>query len=168
MRSCNNAVAFCVVQGRAPWLTGLAGEDPAAAIVEGWRRSRDGDWQRLRALEARLAAVSPRHLLHPAAVHLRVDWRRQAARRGEADLAAEAIELLDPLLVPAPRAADLLLRARLAVLAGDSPTALASLFELVHHPAAEPMLRQASAVFGGLPATAREDPRHSALAALLR
>ena len=159
-----------IVQGSAPRLTELAARDPAAAaVVEGWRRAHGGNRQEVRDLEPTLAAIPPRHPLHTAAVRLRVGWRQHAARQadGAPQLAAEAIELLDPLLPNTPPAADLLLRARLAILADDAPIALASLFELASHPTAKPLLGQAKQVFDALPAAARQDPRHRSLGALL-
>ncbi len=101
-------------------------DDPAAAVASGWRLATAGDWTGLRRLDPRLAAVGTHHPLWEAATRLRVIWRADV---GEADLAYEALELLNPLLAPFARPRDLLLRARAAAAAGEARSALAALDE---------------------------------------
>ncbi len=100
--------------------------DPGAAVIAGWRASGAGDRQAVRRLEQRLAAIDPRHALFEEATRLRVEWRVES---GEPEAAAEALNLLEALLVPAPRPADLLLQARAAAAAGDARKALAAVDE---------------------------------------
>ena len=107
---------------------GRVQEDPAAAVASGWRLAAAGDWTGLRRLDPRLAAVDTRHPLWEAATRLRVNWRADA---GDADLAYEALELLNPLLAPVARPGDLLQRARAAAAAGEIRSALAALDEAV-------------------------------------
>jgi len=126
--------------------------DPAAAVASGWRLAASGDWTGLRRLDPRLAAIDTRHPLWEAATRLRVNWRTES---GDVDLAYEALELLNPLLAPFAQPRDLLLRARAAVAAGETRSALAALNEALpsggsrRNPA---VVRQARRILASLPA----------------
>jgi spermidine synthase len=106
----------------------LVGTDPlAAAVLEGWRRSRGGRLRDVEELEPVLAGASRHEPLHEPALRLRLGWRLAS---GDPALAREAIALFDPFMAEAARAPDAILRARLALAAGDAPTAYASLLEV--------------------------------------
>jgi predicted membrane-bound spermidine synthase len=100
-----------------------ARQDPAAALVAGWRLNAAGDWTGVQRLERRLEEVDSHHPLWAAATRLRVSWRIGAGQ------GARALELLEPLLAPVARPDDLLLRARAAASIGSFRTALAALDE---------------------------------------
>lgn len=99
-----------------------------AMIVEGWRLNAAGDWQGVRRLESRLDGIEPRHPLYPSATRLRARWR--IASENDARV-REALDLLLPLLAPAPRPRDLLLRARAGATIGESHIALGSISEVL-------------------------------------
>lgn len=143
-------------------------DSSAAAVVEGWRLVRAADFQALRRLEPALAGIDVRHALHQSAAELRVAWRQAS---GEPALAREALELLDLILARAPGARlKLIQRARLALLAGDTPTCLASLSEIVpalEHRPKPGLVRGTAAIFRSLPPEAREDARYARLEAEL-
>ncbi len=99
------------------------GESPAAAVVEGWRLSGEA-WQDVRRLETRLSEIGVRHPLFVAATRLRVSWRVDS---GEADLAQEALDLIEPLQAALRQPEDLLLQARAGQAAGQPQVALAAI-----------------------------------------
>ena len=81
----------------------------------------------MRDLETDLAAVvTPRPLYEPA-LRLRIGWRLAS---GDRDRAREAITLLDTFMADYGTPSHALLRARLALAAGEAPTAYASLLEI--------------------------------------
>ena len=108
-------------------LTRAASDPGAAAVIEGWRRSRAGRLAEVRDLETDLAAVVRHGSLHEAALRLRIGWRLAS---GDRDRAREAITLLDTFMADYGTAPHALLRARLALAAGEAPTAYASLLEI--------------------------------------
>lgn len=105
----------------------IAADPLAAAVLDGWRRSKSGRLAEVEALEPVLAGAVRHEPLHEAALRLRIGWRLAS---GVPQRAREAIALLDPFMAEAARAPDALLRARLALAAGDAPTAYASLLEI--------------------------------------
>ncbi len=96
---------------------------------------QQGRWSDLADLDASLAALDPRAPLRDAATRLRVAWRIGS---GDGASAAEAIELLAPLLAVWPRTDDLALRLEAAIVAGDDASALASIRELALRPDTRP------------------------------
>ncbi len=145
-------------------LTVRIAEDPlAAAVVEGWRSLQTGDALGVRRLEPQLAAVGPKHPLANSATRLRIAWRQAD---GNAELAAEAIDLLEPQLALGLRAGTgLIQRTQLALAAGDPDVALASLLELAvqlrrqtaRTEAFEQRARQALGLAQALPPSVRDD-----------
>ena len=129
------AGAHGVARGRA--LT--RGEDPGgllpriaadplgAAVLEGWRRSRSGQLPDVEELEPVLASAVRHEPLYEPALRLRLGWRLAS---GDPARAREAIALFDPFMAEAARAPDAVLRARLALAAGDAPAAYANLLEV--------------------------------------
>ncbi len=98
--------------------------DPAAAVIAGWRAAGAGDWHQLRGLEQRLVAVEPRHPLFSETTRLRARWRVEGA---QPEIAAEAMTLLETVLSPVGKPADVLLYARAATHAGKPLAALAAI-----------------------------------------
>ncbi|MEO1081711.1 MAG: fused MFS/spermidine synthase [Pseudomonadota bacterium] len=101
----------------APEIASLANRltGPSRAALEGWVFGASGNFDQLRSLDARLAAVDPRSQLYPVAVKLRVDWRLWFARsENNRDLALEGMALLDTLLASYWNADLYLLRAACA------------------------------------------------------
>ena len=106
-------------RGQSFSFTAQLGESPAAAVVEGWRLSGEA-WQGLRRLETQLSQIDVRHPLFVAATRLRVD-------SGEADLAQEALDLLEPLQAPLLQLEELFLQARAGETAGKPQITLAAI-----------------------------------------
>lgn len=113
-------------QAVARWVS----TDPLAAAFVGaseagisWGASAEGRM----AGDAALAAIPPEHPLFVPALRLRVEGR---LRDGGEARAREAMALLEPLLARRHLLPDHLLRARLALRAGDSDAAVASLHEV--------------------------------------
>ena len=95
-----------------------------AAVVAGWRAESLGDDAALRRLDAELAKATPREAAFKPAALLRASWR---SRSGDPALAAEALALVDGVIVPSALPADLVLRARAAAGAGRRDLAIATL-----------------------------------------
>jgi hypothetical protein len=115
--------------GSAP-VAALAFPDPTpgeAALIEAWRRQRQGDWAGVRELDASLAGIGGGDALYAEAIRLRAGWR---VASGEPERAREARELLGLSLARTFDADDLVLRARAALVAGEPPVALGTLSEL--------------------------------------
>ena len=110
-------------RGQSFSFTAQLGESPAAAVVEGWRLSGEA-WQRVRRLETQLSQIDVRHPLFVAATRLRVSWRVDS---GEADLAQEALDLLEPLQAPLLQLEELFLQARAGETAGKPQITLAAI-----------------------------------------
>ena len=110
-------------RGQSFSFTAQLGESPAAAVVEGWRLSGEA-WQGLRRLETQLSQIDVRHPLFVAATRLRVSWRVDS---GEADLAQEALDLLEPLQAPLLQLEELFLQARAGETAGKPQITLAAI-----------------------------------------
>lgn len=111
--------------GSAEVATLAAGlDDPARAVVEGWRLEDGRDWQALRGLESRLADARPDDAIYDDALRLRAAWR--TAIGGEAD-GTEALSLLALALPTSVDPGDYLRRARAVLVAGDPGTAIESL-----------------------------------------
>jgi spermidine synthase len=108
-------------------LPAIAADPLAAAVLEGWRRSRGGRLGQVRDLEDALALAHRHDPLHEPALRLRIGWRMAS---GEPARAREAITLLDTFMAEAGKAPDALLRARLAGAAGEPTTVYASLLEI--------------------------------------
>jgi tetratricopeptide (TPR) repeat protein len=100
--------------------------DPAAAVVDGWRREAARDWAALEALDGRLVA-NPHDPAFADAIRLRVRWRLEAA---DPALARQALAILDPMLATSGNVQDLLLRAEACVTAQQHRGALVTLFEV--------------------------------------
>ncbi len=95
-----------------------------STVVDGWRLQGVGDWAGLRKLEKALNSVGPKHPLFVDALRLRSAWRIHS---GDPQTAAQALDLLTPLLAPFPQNRDLLLYAEAAVNAGQDRSALTAL-----------------------------------------
>jgi hypothetical protein len=108
-------------------LPAIAADPLSRAVLEGWRRSRAGRMVQVRELEGVLAAAVPHEPLYESALRLRLAWRYAS---GDPALAREAITLFDPFMAESSNARDALLRARLAVAAGDRRAVYASLLEI--------------------------------------
>lgn len=97
-------------------------------VLEGWVFGSSGAFDRLQALDADLARVSPTSLAYPIAVKLRVDWRIVYAQNsGDVSLAAEGLDILDDLLASHWNLDLYVLRAGAAYLAGDTDAFVESL-----------------------------------------
>jgi spermidine synthase len=124
---------------------------PAAAVVAGWRAEAAGDTAALQALDDELAQVAPREAAFAPSALLRAAWR---IRSGDPALAAEAVALIDGVIVVGARPSTLLLRARAAAAAGRPALAVATLegvlAALPESPAAQPMARAALAILDSL------------------
>ena len=105
----------------------IAADPLGAAVLEGWRRSRSGRLLDVGELEPVLASAVRHEPLYEPALRLRLGWRLAS---GDPARAREAIALFDPFMAEAARAPDAVLRARLALAAGDAPAAYASLLEV--------------------------------------
>lgn len=118
--------ANAIVRGRRPETLVEAPLDAAERVVtDGWRAtSADDDGAALRALEASLAAIPPRHPLAPDAARLRIEWR---LRGGERERVREAMGLADESLGTRPDPRSLLLRAEAYAAAGEPAAALETL-----------------------------------------
>jgi spermidine synthase len=108
-------------------LPAIAADPLAAAVLEGWRRSRGGRLATVVELEPTLAGAARHHPLYGAALRLRLGWRLASGDRARA---REAVALFDPYLADAAKPEDAMLRARLAMAAGDPTAAYASLLEI--------------------------------------
>ena len=106
--------------------SGLRGEG-ARALASAWQAESEGDWETLRELEPRLAAVAPVDPGYGDASRLRARWR---VRTGSPEQAREALVLIDRMgpLMGGPEV--LLLRARAAAAAGHTRGAIHTLFRL--------------------------------------
>ena len=148
------------VQQGDPALIALAQPLPpaAAAVVAGWRAEARGDDAALRQLDATLATASPREAAFAPAALLRASWR---ARSGDPALAAEALPLVDGVVVTDPAPAHLLLRARVAAAAGRREVAIAAIEDfaaiLQRMPGVRPLAPAALEVLGMLAPVAGED-----------
>ncbi len=98
--------------------------DPGAAVIAGWLAAGAEDWQAVRGLERRLAAVNPRHPLFAEATRLRAEWRSAI---GKTEDASDALTLLESLLSPVARLPDVLLHARVATAADEPLRALGAI-----------------------------------------
>jgi spermidine synthase len=136
----------------------LARDALASAVLEGWRLQRDGREAEIEGEDGVLAQAGPHHDLFEAALRLRIAWRMA---RADAALAREALGLLDPFLALGAEPGDLLLRARLAALAGEPAAALASLHEIAEGTGRDSIEAAAAGlvVLEGLSSEARSDPR---------
>lgn len=103
----------------------------AAAWLEASMALAAGDLARWQEMEARLAAIPPRDPLHEIATRTRIALRLAIGVPSEA---AEAVPMVDGLLARRVTAADLLLRARVGLAAGQPWVALTALDELVRTP----------------------------------
>jgi spermidine synthase len=114
-----------VPQGFRQWVT----SDPtASALHSGWERMAANDPAGLEPLDAQLAALDPRHPAFRQASRFRALWRE--ARR-EPARAREAIAVLDPVIGARAEVADLMLRARLGVIAGDTGVVVSTLWDVL-------------------------------------
>lgn len=104
---------------------------PAAAWLEASTALAAGDLTRWPEMDARLAAVAPRDPLYEVATRTRIALRLAS---GAPAAAAEVVAMVDWLLARRVTAADLLLRARVGIAAGQPWVALAALDELVRTP----------------------------------
>jgi len=99
--------------------------EAGATIVHGWRLEALGNWEGLRALEPRFAAIEAHDPAYPDAQRLRARWRLEA---GDRALLEEGITLIDRRLMPLSILPDdAILRARLSVKLGNAPAALSAL-----------------------------------------
>jgi spermidine synthase len=108
-------------------LPALAADTLSRAVLDGWRLSAAGRLAEVGRHEDALARALPHDPLYESALRLRLGWRYAS---GDPQRAREAIALFDPFMAESANAKDALLRARLAVAAGDRPAAFASLLEI--------------------------------------
>lgn len=99
-------------------------DDPARAVVEGWGYEDRAEWDALRGSDERLARARPADPAYGDALRLRAAWRIAMGGREEG---VAALALLDLLLPTSVDPTDYLRRARAALVAGDSATAIESL-----------------------------------------
>ena len=115
--------------GAPPVLSAWAGQDVLArSLIEGWQAVAEDRPAAVRAQEAQLATVGPRHPAFAAATRLRIAWR---AASGDAALAREGLRLHDALTANSAAMQDVLLRARLAALAGEPDVVVVTLYEVL-------------------------------------
>jgi spermidine synthase len=107
-----------------PPLAGVDLEGELSAVIEGFRRARERDWNALAAIDAELERIGPGEALFEEASRLRVQWRLEA---GTPEAAAEALAIAETLLVRHGRLHDELLRASAAIAANRPSAAWASL-----------------------------------------
>ncbi len=139
-----------IINGEPVSFTKRFPNDPAAAVIAGWRALGAEAWEELGRLEQRLALVQPRHALFPEATRLRASWRTES---GDTAIASQASALLEPLLSPVPRPADLLLLARASAAADEPRKALAALDEVLPRlPRGSKLASEASQILRSLPA----------------
>lgn len=125
--------------GAPPALSGWARRDVlAGALLEGWKAVADDRAAAVQALEAQLAVVDPRHPAFAAATRLRIAWRLAS---GDPARAREGLRLQDALIAAIPVLPDILVRARLAVNAGDPDLARVTLYEILPTLERRPELR---------------------------
>jgi spermidine synthase len=111
--------------GFRQWVT----SDPSAsALHSAWERMAANDPAALEPLEPQLAALDARHPAFRQASRFRALWRE--ARREPAS-AREALALLDPVIAVRAEVPDLMLRARLGAIAGDSGVVVSTLWDLL-------------------------------------
>jgi len=101
--------------------------EPGASVIEGWALQAREDFAGLQLLEPRLAAVARQDPLYAHAMRLRVAWRRAVGAPG---LLRESLALLDTELCALATTADLELRLRVALEAGEDFSALITLSAL--------------------------------------
>ena len=115
--------------GSPPLLSAWAAQDVLArALIDGWQAVTADKPADVRALEAQLATVGPRHPAFAAATRLRIAWR---AASGDPALAREGLRLHDALTANSAAMQDVLLRARLAAAAGDPDVVVVTLYEVL-------------------------------------
>ena len=99
--------------------------EPAASVVEGWRREARRDWEGVRALEPRFADIAVQDPAYPDAQRLRARWRYEIGDRAEL---VEGVRVIDLRLFPMSlNPDDALLRARLSIKLGNVAGAISSL-----------------------------------------
>jgi tetratricopeptide (TPR) repeat protein len=149
----------------------LSAEAPSTqrSVVAGWILEREEGWDELRTLDERLAETSPHDPSFAASTRLRAAWR--LADGGE-ELAAEALALVDGMLLVGGTPTDLLLRARAAASAGYDAGAIASVSRLVglldRLPRRRSITRDALRVLNELPPNATTANRRRQLVATLQ
>ena len=110
-------------------LSAWAAQDVLArALIDGWQAVAADKPADVRALEAQLATVGPRHPAFAAATRLRIAWRTAS---GDPALAREGLRLHDALTANSAAMQDVLLRARLAAAAGDPDVVVVMLYEVL-------------------------------------
>jgi spermidine synthase len=138
-------------------------------VVEGWALEREGRWEELRALDERLAVTHPHDPSFAASTRLRASWRLVD---GDTALAAEALELVDGMLLVGGTPTDMLLRARAAASAGYDDGAIASVSRLVgildRTAKHRSLARHALRVLSELPRNATTDRRRQQLVSKLQ
>jgi spermidine synthase len=115
--------------------------DSDLAVIEGWTLRDTAAWERLRALEDRLAAAGPCDPLYEDALRLRAAWR---IAEGTPDLAVEAMALVDRVLASGRLPQDLLLRAHAVAAAGQWPGLVATLYAIAAPLDVQPFSRPAA------------------------
>ena len=125
-----------LAQGDLPQLIArLANQQqgPVRRVLEGWLFGAAGAFDRLELLDPELADVEPTSLAFPIAVKLRVDWRVVVSRRdNDAEIAREAMEILDDLLASYWNLDLYILRSGCAFLAGDPHAFVESIGAAAH------------------------------------
>ncbi|MEM7582831.1 MAG: fused MFS/spermidine synthase [Acidobacteriota bacterium] len=141
-------------------------DEPSAAVVAGWQALGAGDMAGLARLEARLATIPVHHPLHAEAVRLRAQWR---AASSQPEVAAEALDHLEPLLTPLAALPDLLLYARAALTAEAPMAALAVIEEaLPRLPRGSQLAEQTGELLRAIPKSQQSDAWRDELRERLR
>ncbi len=134
--------------------------EPGASVVGGWRLEARRDWEGLRALEPRLAAIEVRNAAYPDAQRLRARWRLEL---GDRALLEEGLDLIDRRLLPISISPDdAILRARLSTKLGNGAAALAALNQATEWTLRSAQPRTAARVREVLPLVP-PTPEHAAL-----
>jgi hypothetical protein len=123
-------------RGAPPTLPGVDLGGAPGTVSAAYRRARAGDWDALAALDAELAATAPGEALFEEASLLRIQWRLET---GDAQRGAEALALVETLLLRHTHPETELLRASAALAARQPAAARASLERIARLP--EPRAR---------------------------
>jgi len=122
------------------------------ALIAARRHAQAGDWDAVALLDGELAGFEPGDALWGEVSRLRVRWRLES---GTASAGAEALEIVDVLLVRTWTAHDALLRARAAIAAGRPEAAWGALSRvaevLQQNPSRVGLLRPALEIAEALP-----------------
>jgi spermidine synthase len=136
-------------------------DETEQVVLRGWSASVAEDWETLRTLEPRFAAIPRTHPLAGEAVRLRAEWRIAS---GEPSLGLEAATIIDRAFRIANWFDSTLLRAEASLVAGDHLAALDSLSKtnrrfLANRTASKSFVKRARRVLHEIP----RDPKLATL-----